>query len=157
MGRCSILVALVVFVFLLGSSCFKKPGPISVVDDIEPRDVQSGGLVTLQVSVTNMGGKVTIERIHGSELCVSGWCESSSTDLPLSNTHVAANATEVVYAQTSPVLNTGSDAVVIQNTVTVYSNGGDATGECDYTIEPYTTATQVHPRAFHGLVVNATR
>jgi hypothetical protein len=125
-------------ILLSSASCFKKnPGPISVQNEVSPGTVQSGGYVDWEVSVTNQGGKVTISRIHLEEECIAGWgvgIYGAELDVPLSNSEVAANATEVVHAQTSPCLNTGPNDITIQNTVTVYSNGGTDTDVTTYKI-----------------------
>ncbi len=128
---------LVTAVLLAGTNCFKKPGPISVQNEVSPAVVQSGGYIDWEVSVANQGGKVTISRIHVEEECIEGWgvgYYGAELDIPLSNSTIAANATEVVHAQTSPCLNTGSNDLVIRNTVTVYSNGGTDTDVTTYKI-----------------------
>jgi len=128
---------LVTAALLTGGGCVKKPGPISVQNEVSPGTVQSGDYIDWEVSVTNSGGRVTISRIHVKEECIEGWgvgYMDAETDIPLSNSTVAANATEVVHAQTSPCLNTGWNDVVIENTVTVYSNGGTDTDVTTYKI-----------------------
>jgi hypothetical protein len=117
--------------------CSRRPGPISAQNSVTPSMAQSGGYVDWEVSVTNAGGTVTISRIHVREECIEGWgvgYMDAETDVPVSNSTVAANRTEVVHAQTSPVFNTGPDDVVIENTVTVYSNGGTDSDVTTYTI-----------------------
>ena len=119
-------------------SCAKKPGPISVDVSITPSVVESGDLVTFTVRVTNYGGRVTISRIHAREECIAGWAKGlaeAEVDLPLSNDDVAPGATEVVYSQTSPVLNIGPDDLTMEMTVTVYSNGGTDSDICTYKIK----------------------
>lgn len=138
---------------LVGTGCHKKPGPISVQNVISPATVESGGYVNWEILVTNPGGKATISRIHCSETCIQGWAEGyygGEADAPLSVTNVGPNATEVVYATTAECLNTGADDIVIQNTVTVYSDGGTATDVTTYTIVCAKTASG--PAAAKGVL-----
>ena len=134
---CSVVMIGLLYAFLPG--CSEKPGPISVDNDISPAVVNSFGYINWKVSVTNAGGKVEIERIHCKEECISGWMEGQSAelDVPISNSEVAAHRTEVVHAQTSPVINTGPDDIQMKNTVTVYSNGGTDSDDAYYTIKCY--------------------
>lgn len=122
-------------------NCFQPPGPISVQVNISPSIVESGELIVFTVKVTNSGGKVKITKIHAHEEVIAGWAQGTEADvdLPLSNTEVAAKSTEVVYSQTSPVLNIGPTDITSKMTVTVYSNGGTDTDDCTYTIKRHGT------------------
>lgn len=135
MRSCVLLMAAAAV--LVTGSCQKAPGPISTQNSITPATIQSGGYINWEVSVTNQGGRARISRIHVAEECIAGWgvgIYGAELDIPLSNSEVAANATEVVHAQTSPCLNTGPNDITIQNTVTVYSNGGTDTDVTTYRI-----------------------
>jgi len=122
-------------------SCIEKeedPGPISIKNSITPTNVNSGSTIIWEITVTNSGGKVEIEKIHVKEEFISGWAEGLGTvelDLPISNITVDAHSTKSIYSKTVPVYNTGSTDIKTQNTVTVYSNGGNETDIAIYTIK----------------------
>ncbi len=139
-------------------ACKKEnPGPISVENSITPTIVESGDYVTWTIKVTNSGGKVKIERIHCREEIISGWAEGNyaELDIPISNSEVDAHKTEVIHSQTSPVLNIGWTDVEVENTVTVYSNGGTDTDICTYKILMHTSTKQITtPKAVSIVVHN---
>ncbi|MCM8808467.1 MAG: hypothetical protein NC926_11145 [Candidatus Omnitrophica bacterium] len=129
-----------IIIFLIIINCKEKPGPISVENKITPTVVSSGDYVTWEIIVTNMGGKVRIERVHCREEVISGWAAGTyaEMDIPLSKSEVKSHSAEIIHAQTSPVLNIGPTDIQLKNTVTVFSNGGTDSDECIYTIKtPY--------------------
>jgi hypothetical protein len=132
----SSLVILVILVLFFVLCCHIEPGPISVENDISPSVLDSGDYINWEISVTNMGGEVKIERVHCREEIISGWAagEDVEVDLPISNSMIDKKSTETIYSQTSRVLNTGPDDIRVKNTVTVYSDGGTESDDCIYTI-----------------------
>jgi hypothetical protein len=71
MGYTLVAVTSLALVATLGCAK-KKPGPITADVSIVPSPVQSGSLITFTVGVTNVGGKVTISKIHAREECIGG-------------------------------------------------------------------------------------
>lgn len=119
-------------------NCSKeKPGPISVDVNISPSVVENGEAARLEVTVTNMGGEVEIERVYAKEEIISGSYSGQyfEGDLPLSNTTINAHGTEEIYATEHPLYNFTGEDVKVQLTVTVYSNGGNDEDEFVYTIK----------------------
>jgi hypothetical protein len=121
----------------------ESPGPISVKNIITPATVLNGNNAKLEVKVTNDGAKVTIDKATYREKVVSGWAtglpgSDISGDLPLTDYEIDAHSTETVFTISVPVYNTGPDNVVLEDTVTISSDGGDDSSTCTYTIvSPY--------------------
>ena len=129
------------FVSFLNFECKKDkevPGPISVNNSVSPTTINRGDIIHWTIKVTNLGDKVEIEKVHVKEEFISGWAQGQGTveiDLPISTLTINAHETKTVYDQLSTVYNTGTTDIVTQNTVTVYSNGGEDTDVAIYTIK----------------------
>ena len=140
MFRCLIIILAIGIIIPINSGCKKdeeKPGPISVQNIISPTAVINGGSILWTIKVNNSGGKVTVDRIHVKEECISGWAQGMGTaelDIPISEITIDAHAVKNVYSNNIPLTNTGYDDVEMRNTVTVYSNGGTETDICIYKI-----------------------
>jgi len=151
----SFILLLLAFVFMNCSR--EEPGPISVENNISPTVLESGDYIQWQIVVTNMGGKVKIERVHCREEFISGWAQGQYTevDLPISNSIIEKHESEIVYDQTSAVWNTGPDDVQLKNTVTVYSDGGTDTDEVIYTIKTRSSKSTMPLAEKRGLIGDA--
>lgn len=120
------------------NSCEKEPGPISVENNLSPSLLDHGDYINWEIKVTNLGtGEVEIERIHCKEEFISGEFAGQyvELDLSLSNRNIEGKATEIVYSQSSAVINTSTTDAIVRNTITVYSDGGNDTDETTYTIK----------------------
>lgn len=142
----------VCFTLLLISSCSlfpSRPGPISVTTEVSPDSVYSGNDVTLTVTVQNYGGAVRIERVHLKEEWISGWMEGNSSDLDVnpSVSVIEANSSAIVYKLITPVYNTGPDNVMLRETITVYSDGGEESDSDTFTIVSPNAAVSVVPKS----------
>ncbi len=142
---------------VFASSCEKEeePGPITVENSITPTTVENNNSIQWTIKVTNLGGKVEIDRVHVKEEFISGWAEGQGTfdqDISITNKTIEANSTETILDRSSTVYNTGTNNIVAQNTVTVYSNGGDDTDEVTYTITTGSKkSSSVKAKGFLGL------
>lgn len=128
--------------------CKESPGPISVESTIRPSTVQSGGNIYWDIEVTNHGGKVTIDKVFAQERVIGGWGvgvpgSEASMNIPVTDNEIDAHSTETVFSISTPVYNIppyGTPShmynLIIENTVTVESDGGDDSDACTYTILP---------------------
>lgn len=114
------------------------PGPISVQNTITPSSVLSGHNIYCEIKVTNRGGKVKIEGVKAHEKAINGWVVGKydfSADLPITTNEIPAHSTDTIVSSRSfYALNTGDSDITFKNTVTVSSDGGDASDTCKYTI-----------------------
>ncbi|MCX6796035.1 MAG: hypothetical protein NTW06_00885 [Candidatus Falkowbacteria bacterium] len=119
---------------------YEAPGPISVQNEITPSTINSGDNTYWTIKVTNYGGKVTIDEVNVYEKVISGWAtgQSDFADLLIFDDEISAHSTETIFSGYARVYNIPpyddiSD-VTLKNIVTVYSNGGDDSDTCFYTI-----------------------
>ncbi len=114
------------------------PGPISVENKITPIVVSSGDDIYWEVKVTNYGSKAaTISQAKAHEKAISGWAAGYydfTVNLPITDNEINAHSTETIFGMSIPVLNTGPDDVMFENTVTIDSDGGNDSDTCTYTI-----------------------
>ena len=119
--------------------CQDPPGPISVQNTISPSTIPSGGNIFWEIEVTNYGNKVEIDQATVDEKVISGWAVGIydfSMNLPITNTIINANSTEVIFSRSVPVYNVGADGsdIIFENIVTIASDGGDDSDTCTYTV-----------------------
>ncbi len=116
-----------------------SPGPISVQNYIYPTTVNSGESLNWIVTVNNQGDEVTVSRAKINEKVIEGWAVGYydfTIDLPLDTYTVPKNSSIVVFEYYNmPVYNTGVDDLVFQNTIYIYSNGGDAQDIATYIVK----------------------
>lgn len=113
------------------------PGPISVKNSIIPSTFHSGDNVEWKVSVTNNGTKIKIGKVYFTEnIKMGGAVEYRNTeDLPVQTGYeVPAHSTTVIFDKFLPAYNPYSYDLTFENTVTVNSDGGNASDTTNYTI-----------------------
>jgi hypothetical protein len=114
---------------------------VEVHNTIEPSTVDSSHTVQWKVDVHNkLSEDIVIERCVVSEKATEGWAVGSyefQDELAITNTVIAAGATETIYQKAKAVANSGPNQIEITNTVTVYIQaGGSCAGTCTYQIHP---------------------
>ena len=108
------------------------------------------------IKVINNGNTVEIERVHLREEFIGGWAQGQGAvekDLSIITSTVGKNQQALIYTYSSPVYNTGTFDLQLQNTITVYSNGGTATDVATYTILSDNKSANLNP-GFSGLVID---
>jgi len=125
------------------ASCYivpSPPGPIFVENNIIPSVVSSGDWVNWNVSVTNYGSRVNIKRVAVHEEAISGWaagCYEVFFDMPIAEYELYSNSTQTIINKYTNLFNNGINSITYENTVTVYTDGGDASDTCFYTCTPW--------------------
>jgi len=118
-------------------------GPISVEEIVSPSTIQSGSSAEFKIKVTNNGAKVIIDKVNLYEEITGGWARgvNATKDFPLSNNEVPAHSTTTVVdgyftGYNIPPYGTPSNMadVTLKDTITVNSDGGNATCTATYTI-----------------------
>ncbi len=119
-------------------------GPIYVENTMTPTIIPYGDMSDWEVKVTNDGDEiVTIERaeIH-EDLFIGGEKATEYTNpLPIEifipDKRIYPGATDIIFAMYNVIKKNESDFdFVWKNTVTVYSDGGNASDTCTYTRLP---------------------
>ncbi|MCX6747193.1 MAG: hypothetical protein NTU63_03615 [Candidatus Pacearchaeota archaeon] len=137
------LMPCVLAVSLSLASCYIIPSPpesIIVQNRVIPSVVSDGDWANWNVSVTNYGDRVYIERITVHEEAISGWAAGhyeAFFDMPIVQHEICSNSTQTIIDRYISLFNTGIDSITYENTVTVFTDGGDASDTCFYTCTPW--------------------
>jgi len=137
------VLAFLITVLMPGCWLFSSPedrGPIIIDNKIQPDTLINGLYANWTITAENKGEQVLVSKIHVQEtfLYPDSGKVISDYDVPLTDSIIirGQDPGQLVYSNAFMAINTTDSVERILNWVTVYSDGGNDSDTCSYTIYP---------------------